>query len=458
MSELVRTACKIAKQNEDQQIIFGWANVAVNKSGEQLVDWQGDMIDPEELEKAAYEHVLEFRETGERHDPALRSKGRLIESVVFTKEKMAAMGIPEGTVPEGWWVGYKIDDSDTWSKIKKGEYRMFSIDGSGKRTPIEMSDDVQKAVSFDDAILKYNKNHDPKTGRFTSGSGGAASFATVMSGGNKAKPAVNPDLRKQMDKAGIANLGMKQTNDNQAFSDALSEAIKSNPHGGAVDPQSPDDVKDYKKFLSSDNMAGVAVKPDGDITCVFKNSNSSAKGAVQDLILTARENGGTKMDCYGKVLANMYEKCGYEVVAKVAFNADYVSDPVLLQSKPDVYVLKRTNQSTKEVVESIAAGTYKKSSAEDLAKVKAFDKNGYDDALTYRDGLLGSVTKYWKFTKGVAAMDGKERDEVKARLEKLKKQYADNDFAMEFIRDAENDKATSLNDVVTLQWTLSHYA
>lgn len=152
MSRLTGTACRIAKQNEDQQIIFGWANVAVNKAGEQLVDWQGDMIDPEELEKAAYEHVLEFRETGERHDPALRSKGRLIESVVFTKEKMAAMGIPEGTVPEGWWVGYRIDDSDTWSKIKKGEYRMFSIDGSGKRTPID--DTVNKAVEFDDCLKK----------------------------------------------------------------------------------------------------------------------------------------------------------------------------------------------------------------------------------------------------------------------------------------------------------------
>ena len=87
--EFVAKACRISKQDEDQQIIFGWANVAVKKSGEQIVDWQGDSIDPEELEKAAYEHVLEFRETGERHDPALRSKGRLIESVVFTKEKMA---------------------------------------------------------------------------------------------------------------------------------------------------------------------------------------------------------------------------------------------------------------------------------------------------------------------------------------------------------------------------------
>lgn len=151
-------AMRIVKKQQPEKKIFGWANVAVNKAGEQLIDWQGDVIDPEELEKAAYEHVLEFRETGERHDPALRSKGRLIESVMFTKEKMAAMGIPEGTVPEAWWVGFQIDDDETWKKIEDGTYKMFSIDGSGKRTPIEMTEDVHKALSFDEAVQKYIPN------------------------------------------------------------------------------------------------------------------------------------------------------------------------------------------------------------------------------------------------------------------------------------------------------------
>lgn len=43
------------------------------------------------------------------------------------------MGIPEGIVPEGWWVGFQITDRDTWQKVKSGVYQMFSVDGRGQR-------------------------------------------------------------------------------------------------------------------------------------------------------------------------------------------------------------------------------------------------------------------------------------------------------------------------------------
>lgn len=130
-------AFTITKTEPDKMLVFGWSNVAVDADGTQITDLQGDVIDPDELEKAAYDHVLNFRSTGERHDPGLRHKGRLVESCVFTKEKQAAIGIPPGIVPEGWWVGYKIDDPEAWEKIKKGEYLSFSVEGKGQRTPIE---------------------------------------------------------------------------------------------------------------------------------------------------------------------------------------------------------------------------------------------------------------------------------------------------------------------------------
>ena len=133
----MENAFEIKKSDNDKQYVFGWANVSIRKNGEQIEDYQGDMIDPEELESAAYEHVLKFRSAGERHDPNFRNKGKLIESVVFTKEKLDAMGIPEGTVPLGWWVGYHIDDKEAWEKIKKGEYRMFSVEGQAQREPVE---------------------------------------------------------------------------------------------------------------------------------------------------------------------------------------------------------------------------------------------------------------------------------------------------------------------------------
>lgn len=61
----------------------------------------------------------------------------LIESVVFTEEKTQAMGIPPGTLPVGWWIGFKVLDEDVWEKVKDGTYRMFSIEGEAERVEVK---------------------------------------------------------------------------------------------------------------------------------------------------------------------------------------------------------------------------------------------------------------------------------------------------------------------------------
>lgn len=133
----------ITKTDEDKRLIFGWASVAITKTGEQIVDYQNDIIDPEDLEEAVYNYVLDFRDSGEEHIASLRKKGRMVESCMFTKEKMQAMGIPEGIVPEGWWIGFYIDDDEAWEKVKNGTYRMFSVEGKGVREEVE--DDIDKS-------------------------------------------------------------------------------------------------------------------------------------------------------------------------------------------------------------------------------------------------------------------------------------------------------------------------
>lgn len=124
----------IAKAYE-QGLVSGWANVAKNADGSIPLDWQGDVIRPEVLEKAAVDFMLNYRTSGEMHHG--ESKGVVVESIVMTKDKQAAMGIPEGTVPEGWFITVKIEDPEVFEKVKSGKYRMFSIQGRGKRVPIE---------------------------------------------------------------------------------------------------------------------------------------------------------------------------------------------------------------------------------------------------------------------------------------------------------------------------------
>jgi len=125
---------EITKYYDDEQLVFGWASVAKDAKGVRPLDWQNDYIDAEDLETAVYKFNLDYRETNEMHAGPV--KGQLVESIMFTKQKMAAMGIPEGTVPEGWWVGFKIADKETYLKVKTGLYKMFSIEGSGQRVQV----------------------------------------------------------------------------------------------------------------------------------------------------------------------------------------------------------------------------------------------------------------------------------------------------------------------------------
>ena len=119
---------KIEKIDEDERIVFGFFSV-VEKDGEPVVDREGDVIAPEDLEKAVYEFVLKSRVAGENH--LKKGVGQLIESIVLTKEKQAALGIDIGKV--AWWGGFKIFDDDVWKAVKEKQYLAFSIGGTAER-------------------------------------------------------------------------------------------------------------------------------------------------------------------------------------------------------------------------------------------------------------------------------------------------------------------------------------
>lgn len=124
----------ISKMDEDQRLVFGWANMPhpVDKLGAPKIDLQNDQIFLSELEKAAYEYVEFSREGDEMHTEKVVAQ--LVESMVFTPEKMEKMGV-EWSGPYGWWVGYRVDE-DVFAKVKSGAYQMFSIGGTAR--PVEV--------------------------------------------------------------------------------------------------------------------------------------------------------------------------------------------------------------------------------------------------------------------------------------------------------------------------------
>lgn len=139
---------EIAKFDVDKQLVFGWAYVTHDVQGNVVVDKSGEFIDdPDELEEAAYLYVQKSRVGGDSHTritseigtdgDTAKKVGTMVESMVFTPEKLSKMGLPPGILPTGWWVGFKVEDPEVWKAVKEGKRPAFSIHGSGRREEVK---------------------------------------------------------------------------------------------------------------------------------------------------------------------------------------------------------------------------------------------------------------------------------------------------------------------------------
>jgi len=147
LKKKAETDISITKVDEENQMVFGFFNV--NKiDGELVEDLQGHLMETKELEKGAYDFVLNARDQGESHTKI--GVGSLVESFMFTKEKTDAivqtvkkMGVKDPVINlgiEGWWGGFHVTDPDTWDKVKKGNYPMFSVGGKCEQL-VEVTED-----------------------------------------------------------------------------------------------------------------------------------------------------------------------------------------------------------------------------------------------------------------------------------------------------------------------------
>ena len=374
----------IYKTDDDKRLVFGWASISITVDGEQLEDRQNDLIDPEDLEEAAYEYVLNFRDTGEEHIPTMRKKGKLVESCVFTAEKQQAIGIPAGTLPVGWWIGFKIEDDDAWSRVKSGVYKMFSIEGRATREPVEKSVETV-AKTFDEvlaidflcnfcynhsknaanqrtatghSVAKFNPWHG-SDGRFTSGPGGGAMMAPDKGGGG----------------GSASGFGNSNTKD---FAEAVVKAKESRDEDDRwrVTAHTQDELDSYyadAKFHVTPGGSTVAVAADGDIVSVCKMKGDSVRG--KELMEMAVANGGTKLDSFSGN-HNFYTACGFEPVSWTPFNETYA---------PDGW-RKGVDKAEAVVFYKYKGGKVNVTLDQFLSTTKPFEgENGYDLAMEARN-------------------------------------------------------------------------
>lgn len=123
---------RFEKREVTGRYVWGWASVC-EIDGKPVVDTQGDLIEMDELRKSAHDFMSNAREAKAMHEGA--RIGEVVESVLIDDDFAKAHGIAH--TKRGWWIGMRIDDPGAQEKIAKGEWRAFSIGGSGKRTPID---------------------------------------------------------------------------------------------------------------------------------------------------------------------------------------------------------------------------------------------------------------------------------------------------------------------------------
>ena len=129
--KLPKPELSVVKMDDTQHLVFGWASVAVKSGTELLTDLQDEQIEPAELEKAAYDFVEHSRIANEMHRG--EAIGHLVESFMVTPDKLEKMGLAPGDAPRaGLWVGFRLRP-DVYQKVKRGDLRMFSIEGTATK-------------------------------------------------------------------------------------------------------------------------------------------------------------------------------------------------------------------------------------------------------------------------------------------------------------------------------------
>lgn len=233
----------------------------------------------------------------------------------------------------------------------------------------------------------------------------------VMAGRNQL---IDQSTRQIMNQRGIVDFGLREsTGDNASFSRALDVAKASNPHGAFVDSQSAENLnaEGTRTFMSPDGMAGAAVKQDGDIVGVFKNSTDRRKGAVGDLIITALSNGGDKLDCYGMALGDKYTQLGFVPVARMDFNPEYATDWKPEFGTPDVIFWMHNGDSPQTVASKY--GSYQTYSNDYIKSLPTF--TDYEAAGQYRDMLLDQQKAQRNASQNAPSLSDVRRQQFAAR-------------------------------------------
>lgn len=226
---------------------------------------------------------------------------------------------------------------------------------------------------------------------------------------------VSDKLQEAQKQRGTPTYAVKDTTaDPVSYEQALTAGRNSDPvNGWCVTPKSAQQLKDgnVRTFMNDNGTVGVGIAPDGDIVAVFKNKNGGPAKALDTMMPIAIEQGGDRLDCYGKGLVRVYTRYGFEPVARVEFNKTYANEGWTPdKGEPYIYVMKHNGDSADTVARKM--GTYPEYTKDQLEALPTYGKNDYDAALAYRDSLMGKSSPQVADSSGQSTEGGQAVDTV----------------------------------------------
>jgi len=131
MADDAKQSVHVVKLDDDQRVVYGWASL-ICENGTPVVDLQGDVIEPAELVKAATDFMLDARIAKAMHDGG--QIGEVVHSFPMVSDITKSFGFDTGG-REGWIVAVKVHDDAVWARVKKGDFKAFSIGAYAERVP-----------------------------------------------------------------------------------------------------------------------------------------------------------------------------------------------------------------------------------------------------------------------------------------------------------------------------------
>lgn len=124
---------EIVKVDSDLRLVFGWASVITEKN-KPVIDTDGDVIHAGVLLEATTEFMEDVRTAKRMHKGS--KIGEVLHSFPLTNDIAKSLGLDlKGR--EGWIVGMKVHDDETWELVKEGKLKAFSIGGRAATQEIE---------------------------------------------------------------------------------------------------------------------------------------------------------------------------------------------------------------------------------------------------------------------------------------------------------------------------------